>query len=963
MIDQQVKNSFDSMEQLKLHASLHTLKYQLMFFLLFFLIVSLLFYWNPIYFFNDLFVIWASLSALTLIVAFALHYFFFSGSHIAHHFKKTYIYITTAIMGFACSFSLLTLNLPIATSLNPNEFTTILMLTLAIVSIHSAALIHLSYDYRYFLTFILPSFIPLLSINFHFQTIYQPFLFFMGLYLYAGIILYLGYVLSQSRTKNLIQHTKMTQLKAAQQQQLEALETLKNQLENEKKAQFNLKSLLEDKDKYCEEKIAERTAEFTSINAQLERSHQNLELAHENAGIASWDWDIQNRLVNTSNFFKLFGYNINSLNHYIHYLHEYIHPEDLNIVKKEMREHLRGFSDRYEAIYRVHHQTQGWVWVHDVGRVIIRDPDSHIPLRMVGIRRNIHHEKINEEQLTLSTKIFKKLDQGVFVLDTKLTYINANPYFLDLIGMTADQLMGRYIFDISKGEHADLQKVHLNVLKQLMNNGSFEGEVFEEFQNGKLIPLHIDVNPIYDAENKLTQYIGLVTDLTERKSSEERLSYLENYDPLTDLPNRFYFNKKLHDYFNHDLRFLNKIAVLRINLDRFRYYNELLNQQGGDELLKEVANRLRRVSANAAIIARLNSDDFAVIWEIKDTTNEVTDYCKRLIKTFDETFKINHQEFIMTLSIGIAFFPDHGRQMDSLNTHAELALLEAKRIGGNAVRIYHNNRQISSEPRLKLESELRKAIQNKELVLYFQPKISSETQDIYGFEALIRWNHPKHGILPPAQFIPLAEETSLISDIGRFVIEMACSQIKKWSDLGFKNISVSVNVVVQQINRGNLIDEIDYMIKKYGINPNQLELEITETSLMENNENVRRVLEQLQQRNIRVSLDDFGIGYSSLAYLTQYPFEIIKIDRSFICGIGVANKDAIVRAMIAMSKAMGKKVVAEGIETQAHYNFLVQEGCDYLQGYLIGKPMPADLATEMLHHYKNALKPQNILPQ
>lgn len=960
MKDQQVKNSFDSMEQLNLQASLHMLKYQLIFFLIFFLVTLLLFSQNYGYFYNDLFLIWATISGLLLIVIFALNHFFIVEKHISNHFKKIYIYITALIMGFACSFSFLTLNLPLSGNLSFSEFSTILILTLAIVSVQSSALIYLSYDYRYFLTFIIPSLLPILNINFHFQTFYQSFLVFIGLYLYAGMLLYLGYSLNQSRTKQLMQQNEANIL---QTKQLDALQTLTNQLEIEKHTQQKLKLLLEDKDNYWQEKIAERTSEFYSINAELERSHQNLELAHENAGIASWDWDIQNRLVNTSNFYKLFGYNINSLNHYIHYLHEFIHPEDIQIVKKEMREHLRGFSDRYEAIYRVHHQTQGWIWVHDLGRVIVRHPESHLPLRMVGIRRNIHHEKINEEQLTLSTKIFKKLDQGVFVLDTKLTYINANPYFLNLIGMTAEELMGRYIFDISKGEHADLQKVHLNVLKQLMNNGSFEGEVFEEFQNGKLIPLHIDVNPIYNAENRLTQYIGLVTDLTERKSSEERLSYLENYDPLTDLPNRFYFNKKLHDYFTHDLRFLNKIAVLRINLDRFRYYNELLNQQGGDELLKEVANRLRRVSANAAVIARLNSDDFAVIWEIKDSTNEVTDYCKRLIKTFDETFKINHQEFIMTLSIGIAFFPDHGRQMDSLNTHAELALLEAKRIGGNAVRIYHNNQQLSSEPRLKLESELRRAIQNKELVLYFQPQVSSATQDIYGFEALIRWNHPKHGILPPAQFIPLAEETSLISDIGRFVIEMACAQIKKWSDLGFKHISVSVNVVVQQINRGNLIDEIDYMIKKYGINPNQLELEITETSLMENNENVRRVLEQLQQRNIRVSLDDFGIGYSSLAYLTQYPFEIIKIDRSFICGIGVANKDAIVRAMIAMSKAMGKKVVAEGIETQAHYNFLIQEGCDYLQGYLIGKPMPADLATEMLHHYKNALKPQNILPQ
>ena len=963
MTDRKVKSSIDSMDELHLHASVHILKKHLAFLSIFCAAFLSVYLHNTQLFYKEFFLSWLIFACLVLIAGFKFNYVLSTSNTLSDNIKKCYIYTTAVLSAFVYSLAFLSTNLPFTEMDVASKVITIVGLTVGLVSVHLSAVVFLTHQYRYFLSFIFPALIPIVYFKTEFQPIQQQLLFSIGFYLYTGIILYLGYLASKFHQLSLNDQYNIIQLKRQNQNQEDDLETIKSQLEIEKQGHAKSIQQLKDKDQFWQNEISQQTANFSILNTKLEHSYHNLELAHEAAGIASWDWDVKNRVVNTINFSKLFGYNVNSLNHYIHYLHEYIHPEDIDIVKKEMRDHLRGLTERYEAIYRVHHQTQQWVWVHDVGRVTLRDPKSKIPLRMVGIRRNIQHEKINEEQLILSAKIFKKLNQGVFILDTQLTYVKANPYFLQLIGMTESDLKGKYIFDVSKGNRSDLQKMHLTVLKQLMNTGSFEGEVFEELHNGRFIPLHIDVNPIYDEQNRLTQYIGLVTDLTERKSSEERLSYLENYDTLTDLPNRYYFNKKLHDYLNNDLRFLNKIAVLRINLDRFRYYNELLNQQGGDELLKEVAARLRRASANAAVVARLNSDDFAVIYEIKDSVNEVTEYCKRLIRIFDNTFKIKHQEFIMTLSIGMAFFPDHGRQMDSLNTHAELALLEAKRVGGNAVRIYHNNKHISSEPRLKLESELRKAIQNKELILYFQPKVNSASQDIYGFEALIRWNHPQHGIIPPAQFIPLAEETSLISDIGRFVIEMACAQIKKWSDAGFKNISVSVNVVVQQINRGNLIDEIDYMFKKYGINPTQLELEITETSLMENNENVRKVMEQLQQRNIRVSLDDFGIGYSSLAYLTQYPFEIIKIDRSFIAGIGVANKDAIVRAMIAMAKAMGKKVVAEGIETQAHYNFLVAEGCDYLQGYLIGKPMPADLATELLHHHRTKPHFQNILPQ
>ncbi|MFC4951308.1 sensor domain-containing protein [Acinetobacter puyangensis] len=845
------------------------------------------------------------------------------------------------------------LNIHLSDQINAEKMLFIGLIILCHITIQITALFFLTYHYKLFLVFIIPTLLPILQIHFIDIASENKILYLICIYAYAIVILYLGYVISRSRIilmKSKISNEALEQESLRKQQLINHLSL---ELEEEKNRSELIKQELQRNNSLLEEKVQERTFDIERMNARLERSHQNLEMVHETAGIASWDWDIRNRLIDTSNFLKIFGYSIKNMDYYIHHLSNFIHCDDIEHVKHEMRHHLRGFTSRYEAVYRLYHKTEQWIWVHDMGRVVQRDPKTNKPIRMVGIRRNINNEKKAEERLKLSASVFKKAAQGIFILDEKLNYVDVNPYYLTLINLKEKQLLGRHVFDITQSNKPELQKTHLSILRQLMSKGEFEGEIIEELSDGKELPLWIHINAIYNTQNKIRQYIGIVTDLTERKNSEKRLSYLQTYDTLTDLPNRYYFNNQLHSYLTNSLKQLTQCAIIRINLDRFRYYNELLNHHGGDELLRQVANRLRQANAEAVVVARLNADDFSVILECGQNTNQITLHCEKLIAAFEEPFKINHQELIMTISIGVAIFPEHGRQMDSLNNHAELALLEAKRIGGNTIRIYHNEKRLSSASRVNLENELRRAIQQNELTVYYQPKFNAKTKTIDSFEALVRWNHPEHGIIPPAQFIPLAEETSLISTIGKIVLDMSCAQIKKWSDLGFKNISVSVNIVAQQIQRGNFIEEIDCTLKKYGISSRQLELEITETSIMENTDDVKHFMHQLRQREIKVSLDDFGTGYSSLAYLAQFSFDIIKIDRSFVSKIGTANQDAIVRAIIAMTKTMDKKAVAEGVETQAQYDFLMRESCDFLQGYLIGKPLPPQQATDFLTNYKN----------
>ena len=322
-----------------------------------------------------------------------------------------------------------------------------------------------------------------------------------------------------------------------------------------------------------------------------------------------------------------------------------------------------------------------------------------------------------------------------------------------------------------------------------------------------------------------------------------------------------------------------------------------------------------------------------------------------MVEAFSKPFDLNDQEYLVSISVGVAIYPDHGRQVDNLNTHAEQALNEAKHLGGNTISYYSKERANFIDKHTDLELDLRKAIQNNELFVHYQPKMNALDGKVVGFEALIRWNHPSKGLIMPNIFIPLAESTSLISDIGRFVLYEAAKQLQAWQKLGFNHINIAVNIVAQQIQRGQLLSELDDILETYAIIGRNLVLEITESAFLENTDTVKMVLKAIKERDISIALDDFGTGYSSLAYLTEYPIDILKIDRAFISKIGNAKQDAIVNAMIAMGKTIGLKVVAEGVETEQQSEYLKHQECDILQGYLFAKPLSAKHATEFLQKH------------
>ncbi|EPL1744440.1 putative bifunctional diguanylate cyclase/phosphodiesterase, partial [Acinetobacter baumannii] len=708
------------------------------------------------------------------------------------------------------------------------------------------------------------------------------------------------------------------------------------QLQQEVNKSKDIEAQLQFNNHLLEQKVRERTYDLTKMNERLESHHHNLAFAHETAGIRPWDWDIEKQKLEIT-FFDQQKQTQNTPLHLKSIL-ERIHPNDRKLFDERLKEHLEGKSDHFNITFRILRRNGSWRWIHDVGRVISRDPKTNKALRMVGMTRDIHQEKKDQEHLRLSAIVLEQAAEGIFILDEKLNYIEVNPYYEKLTGFSKSELLSQQLFNITINQKLQQQQFHDSITQQLLKTGEYMGQFDEKFTSGKSVYLWLHINAVKDEYNQIINYIGFARDLTDQKRQEQHLSYLKNYDSLTHLPNRFYYYNQLHQYLVNPSYSFKNLALIRINIDRFRAFNEFLNNDSGDELLKQFAQRLRLTNINAILVAYLNGDDFAIIYEISPIHPNIEQYCQNILQALNAPFYIDEQEYFITASIGVACFPEHGRQIDHLNNHAEQALSEAKRLGGNTIS-YYCNKTTNPYKTADLEQELRKAIQNDEFVVYYQPKINLNDKSIKGFEALIRWQHPEKGLVMPNMFIPFAERSSLISDIGKVVLDKVGKQLQEWKKAGYADVRVSVNIVAQQIHRGLLLSDLDEVLDTYHLDGSNLELEITESALLDNTDNVKKLLHSIKERNISIALDDFGTGYSSLAYLTEYPIDVLKIDRAFVSKIGDQKQEAIVNAMIAMGKSMGLKLVAEGVETEEQVIYLQKQQCDFLQGFFFSRPL------------------------
>ncbi|WDT76309.1 MAG: EAL domain-containing protein [Candidatus Manganitrophus sp.] len=438
-------------------------------------------------------------------------------------------------------------------------------------------------------------------------------------------------------------------------------------------------------------------------------------------------------------------------------------------------------------------------------------------------------------------------------------------------------------------------------------------------------------------------------DITERKQAEERLNHLTNFDLLTNLPNRLLFRDRLGLAISRAPWHKRSVGVLLFDLDRFKVVNETLGQAMGDFLLKAVSERLSATVREGDTVARLGDDMFGLILDDLAQPADSFRVSQKILDSLGKPFQLKGQEVFVSASIGIAIFPNDGDEIDLLMKHADTAMYRAKEQGGNNYQLYAPAMNQHATKRLALENNLRRALEREEFLLYYQPKVDLTTGQIVGMEALIRWKSPEAGMVSPAEFIPLAEETGLIVPMGEWILRTACAQNKAWQKQELPPVRMGVNLSARQLQRQNLIGTIAHVLNETGLDPNYLELELTESLIMKSNESTMTELRELHLGGIEISIDDFGTGYSSLSYLKRLPIDTLKIDKSFVQDVTTDPDDAaIVAAIITMAHTLKLKVVAEAVETVEQLEFLRGLKCDQMQGYLFSKPLPAEEITRLL---------------
>lgn len=710
-------------------------------------------------------------------------------------------------------------------------------------------------------------------------------------------------------------------------------EKLTREIFERKQARQNL----QDANDRLETMVLERTRALEEANRSMSGTSQRLQLALDASNIGLWDWNLQSSDTYHSNFDRLLGYDKHRFSGFLNDLEQLAHPDDWPRVKRAMVAHFKGKTPRYHVVYRLRHANQEWRWIEDEGRVVEWN-NAGRAMRMIGTRRDTTSSKEAEDQLRLAATVFENASEAILIFDTEFRFLAVNDCFTRTAGYSEEDVLGRSMKEVSGSE--DSTAIYSQIANTVRREGFWQGELTERRQNGETYPVWIQLSAVYDEDGQITHYVGMFSDLTARKEAEEKVQFLSNYDRLTGLANRTMFREKLHKSLALARLNRERVALVSFNIDRFRPINDSLGHEIGDHLLRATADRLLAIGIDKSSFSRVGGDEFNLIIDGYRSSSELEESCQEVVNAMRKPFNINGHELLLGISIGISVFPDNAKEAQTLIHQADLAIHQAKRMGGNNYQFYRSDMRAASVEQLALETSLRKAIFKNEFVVYYQPKVDAHTRRIQGAEALVRWQHPTMGLLQPKDFIPLAEETGLISAISEWVLERACRQTALWRDAGLE-IQMSVNLSAHQFRKGDIADIVDRILESTGLPPHLLELELTESLIMEDLDKNIEILSDLRTRGLGLSLDDFGTGYSSLSYLKRFPVDTLKIDRSFIEELHISPDDAaITQAIIQMAHTMKMHVVAEGVEEETQFTILRDMGCDSIQGFLISRPVP-----------------------
>ena len=582
----------------------------------------------------------------------------------------------------------------------------------------------------------------------------------------------------------------------------------------------------------------------------------------------------------------------------------------------------------------------------------------HLDSLLEAIRKaakNVFQQRVIDSKnraLQLAATVFESSVEGIMITNRDNEIISTNRALSEITGYSADEILGNDPRMFTSGRHDRI--FYREMWNALQESGHWQGELWNRRKNGEIFPQFLTISVERDEQGEVAHYIGLFTDITQRKYDEERIERLAYYDPLTDLPNRVLLQDRLARVLAAAQRDQHSAAILMLDLDRFKNINESLGHNVGDSVLQAVAERLRSCVREADTVARLGGDEYLVVMGNMENAQDAAQVAQKILAAFHSPVTVDGKELGVTLSIGISVFPNDGEDEQTLMKNADSAVYSAKEAGRNTYQFYTRDMNASMLETLMIENALRRALERQELRLFFQPQVDLSSGKIIGAEALIRWMHPEQGLLAPCSFIPIAEDSGLIVPIGEWVLRDACRHLKSWQDAGFADLTVAVNMSAVQFRQDNLAERIIAIGNETGIDLQHLELELTESMIMHNAEAMIESMKVLKALNLKLSIDDFGTGYSSLSYLKRFPIDKLKIDRSFVNDITDNPADlAISKVIIDLARNLNMRAIAEGVETAEQLRLLRENGCDEIQGYYFSRPVPVEEFEAMLHAGKH----------
>ena len=553
-----------------------------------------------------------------------------------------------------------------------------------------------------------------------------------------------------------------------------------------------------------------------------------------------------------------------------------------------------------------------------------------------------------EAQLLFNAKVLESSHEGMFVTDGDNRYTMVNRAFCDITGYSREELLGSTPAILKSGLHDDA--FYQEMWAQLLGTGRWEGEVQDRRKSGEVFPAWLAITRVSDPQRNDSFHAAIFSDITERKAAESRIVHLASHDMLTDLPNRVLLGDRLATAIRHARRHQGRLAVLFVDLDRFKPINDVLGHEVGDQLLKAAAARIGAAVRASDTVSRVGGDEFVVLLHEIGGTEDAARVADKIIAAISAPYSLDDHEMVLTASIGIAVYPDDSVEASDLVALADTAMFAAKEAGRNAYRFYASEMGERAAQRLSLERDLRGACARGEIFAHYQPQVDLVSGRVVGMEALARWRHPRLGLVPPARFIPVAEDSGIILEIGAWMLDEACRQAQDWHARGIIDVPVAVNVSAIQFRQADFTSVVTGALHSSGLAPDRLELEVTESVVMGGAQEIVDKLEALHALGVRLAIDDFGIGYSSLSYLRRFPAQRLKIDQSFVRDLPRdADAAAIARAVVSLGASLGMSTIAEGVENEAQAEFLRGIHCTQGQGYLYARPMPAPDLEAWLH--------------